>query len=74
MKIPWNDLSLEALRGIVESFVLREGTDYGEREIDLEAKCAAVLAQLQRGEAEVYFDATSDSIDIRPVSDTRHRT
>ena len=32
MLIPWQDLSPETLENLIESFVLREGTDYGEHE------------------------------------------
>ncbi len=69
--IPHTELSAEALRGVVESFVLREGTDYGEREISLDQKVAQVLRQLERGEARIIFDAELESIDIvvsRPIS------
>ena len=62
--IPHRDLSAEALRGVLESFVLREGTDYGEREVSLDAKVAQVLRQLERGEAQIIFDATLQSVDI----------
>ncbi len=62
--VPYRDLSAEALRGVVESFVLREGTDYGEREVSLEQKVAQVLRQLERGEAQIIFDATLESVDI----------
>lgn len=62
--IPHRDLSADALRGVLESFVLREGTDYGEREISLDHKVAQVLRQLERGEAQIVFDATLQSVDI----------
>ena len=62
--IPHRELSPEALRGVMESFVLREGTDYGEREVSLEQKVAQVLRQLERGEAQIIFDATLQSVDI----------
>jgi uncharacterized protein len=62
--IPHGDLSEDALRGVVESFVLREGTDYGERELALEQKVAHVLRQLERAEAQVIYDPESDSVDI----------
>ena len=62
--IPHGELSADALRGVLESFVLREGTDYGEREISLEQKVAQVLRQLERGEAQIVFDATLQSVDI----------
>jgi uncharacterized protein YheU (UPF0270 family) len=69
--ISHTELSAEALRGVVESFVLREGTDYGEREISLEQKVAEVLRQLERGEARIIFDAKLETVDIvvsRPIS------
>lgn len=62
--IPYRDLSDTALRGVLESFVLREGTDYGEREVSLDQKVAHVLRQLERGEAHIVFDAALESIDI----------
>jgi len=69
--IPHTALSREALRGVVESFVLREGTDYGEREFSLDQKVAHVLLQLERGEARILFDSASSSVDIERVSTTR---
>ena len=62
--IPHGELSPDALRGVLESFVLREGTDYGEREVSLDQKVAQVLRQLERGEAQIVFDAVMESIDI----------
>jgi uncharacterized protein len=69
--IPHGELSPEALRGVVESFVLREGTDYGVREFSLEQKLAHVMAQIERGEAQILFDPNTESVHIvtsRPVS------
>lgn len=57
-------LSPEALRAVVESFVLREGTDYGEREFSLEEKVAQVLRQLERDEARIVFDPGTQSVTI----------
>lgn len=62
--IPHTELSPEALRGVVESFVLREGTEYGEREYTLEEKLAQVMQQLERGEAQIMFDPVSNSVAI----------
>lgn len=62
--IPYRELSAEALKGVLESFVLREGTEYGEREVSLEQKVADVMRQLERGEAQVIFHAELQSIDI----------
>ena len=67
MKIPLNSLSDVALEGIIESFVLREGTDYGPSPTDLKSKCQAVRRQLEAGIAEIDFDPTTGTVDIRPV-------
>lgn len=69
VKIPTHTLSPEALRGVVEAFVLREGTDYGHRDISLEEKCTAVERQIAAGEAEVWFDPATGSTDIRAPDD-----
>ena len=65
--VPWLELAPETLQAVIESFVLREGTDYGVQEVPLAAKVAQVHAQLVRGEAQIVFDPASDSVDIRRV-------
>ena len=62
--VPYHELSPDAVRGVLESFVLREGTEYGEREISLEQKVADVMRQLERGEAQIIFNAALQSVDI----------
>jgi uncharacterized protein YheU (UPF0270 family) len=62
--VPYTELSEDALRGVLESFVLREGTDYGEREFSLDQKVQHVLGQLRRGEARIVFDPATETIDI----------
>jgi uncharacterized protein YheU (UPF0270 family) len=60
-------LSREALQGVLESFVNREGTDYGLHEKTLAQKVADVLRQLEQGTAKLIYDPESDSIDIVPT-------
>lgn len=62
--IPHGELSADALQGVIESFVLREGTEYGEHDYSLEQKVAHVLRQLERGEARVVFDADTETVHI----------
>ena len=62
--VSYTELSVEALRGAVESVVLREGTDYGEREFSFEGKVAHVLGRLESGEAQILFDPASETVDI----------
>jgi uncharacterized protein YheU (UPF0270 family) len=62
--IPHAELSAEALQGVIESFVLREGTDYGSHDVSLQQKVAQVLRQLERKEAQIVYDPDTESIDI----------
>jgi uncharacterized protein YheU (UPF0270 family) len=62
--VPYAELSAELLHAVIESFVLREGTDYGEKEIPLQDKVARVVTQLKKGEAKIVFDPESESITI----------
>ena len=64
VEVPYGELSAELLNAVIESFVLREGTDYGEKEFSLEDKVARVVSQLKRGEAKIVFDPETDSITI----------
>lgn len=66
--VPFRALSAPALQGVLEAFVLREGTDYGEREYTLAEKTAHVLGQLERGEARIVFDPRTGSVDIERVT------
>jgi uncharacterized protein len=69
--IPLGELSAQALRGVIESFVLREGTDYGERAYSLEQKVAQVRAQLERGQARILFDPQSNTVTLEVVPQGR---
>jgi uncharacterized protein len=62
--IPYTELSADALKGVIEAFVLREGTDYGSTEYSLEQKVAHVMRQLQRKEAQIVFDPQTESVDL----------
>jgi len=64
IKIPYDQLSPEALQGVIEEFVTRDGTDYGEVEISLETKINQVLAQLKSGKAVIVFDQKSETCTI----------
>lgn len=62
--VPHTELTSELLRAVVESFVLREGTDYGEHELSLDEKVARVVTQLERGDANIVFDPDTESVAI----------
>jgi uncharacterized protein YheU (UPF0270 family) len=71
--VPYTELPADLLQAVIESFVLREGTDYGEKEFSLEDKVARVIAQLKRGEAKIIFDPETDSVTIVAPHATPHR-
>ena len=48
--------------------MLREGTEYGEKDFSLDQKLAHVIRQLERGEAQIVFDPQSETIDIVVVA------
>ena len=67
VRIPVEALDEETLRALVESFVNREGTDYGRVEQSFEAKVGDVMRQLERGDAEIVFDPETESATILPL-------
>lgn len=64
VEVPHTELPPATLRAVIESFVLREGTDYGERDVSLDRKVADIMRQLERHEAVIVYDPGSDSVDI----------
>jgi uncharacterized protein len=62
--VPYTELAPDLLHAVVESYVLREGTDYGEREFSLAEKVAHVIGRLERGEAQIVFDPETESVSI----------
>jgi uncharacterized protein len=66
MNIPHTMLSAETLRAVIEEFVLREGTEYGDKDVPLDDKVAAVTRQLEKNEAVVVFDSETESCSIVP--------
>lgn len=67
LNIPWQELSEDALYGVIEEFVTREGTEYGSSEVSLADKCRQVQRQLERGEALITFDEATQTCSIVPV-------
>lgn len=66
MIIPWQDLEAETLDNLLEGFVLREGTDYGEQERSLAQKVEDVRRQLKSGEAVLVWSELHETVNIMP--------
>lgn len=69
MIVPANFLSADALSGLIEEFVTRDGTDYGEQEVSLAERVAQVRRQIEKGEALIHFDAASETTTIIAAAD-----
>jgi hypothetical protein len=64
VKIPYEQLSPEALDGIIEEFVTRDGTDYGITEVPLETKISQIFRQLKSGKIVIVFDEKSQTCNL----------
>ncbi len=64
MVIPYTELAPQVLDRVIESFVLREGTDYGHGDYSLQGKVSMVRRQLQRGEVTLTWDPELESCNI----------
>lgn len=64
--IPPERLDTDTLRAVIESYITREGTDYGEQEFSLAQKVEQVLQQLRQRRVEIVFDPDSESVTLRP--------
>ena len=73
IKIPYEKLSEEVLVALIESFVLREGTDYGDHEVALKSKVEQVRRQLAKGDVFISFDSESEGVSILRTIDNRTR-
>lgn len=68
-RIPVDKLSHEALQGVIDEFVSREGTDYGETEVPWETKFRQVKDRLKRGSAVLIFDDETETTTILLADD-----
>ena len=64
LKIPYDQLNTDTLHNVIEEFVTRDGTDYGEIEVSLETKISQVLGQLKSGKAVIIFDQATETCTI----------
>jgi hypothetical protein len=68
-RIPVNKLSSKALRGVINEFISRDGTDYGETEVPWETKFRHVKDKLKNGSAVLIFDDETETTNILLAND-----
>ena len=71
MIIDPKQLTPQALLGVVDNFILLEGTYYGQEEMDYEKKRDALMRKIKNGEAIITFDADTQSITILSKEETQ---
>jgi len=64
MIIPFEKLSPETLRNIIEEFVSREGTDSGYVKGSLEADVTRIKGQLEKKLAVIVYDEKTETCNI----------
>ncbi|NVK23671.1 MAG: YheU family protein [Gammaproteobacteria bacterium] len=69
MIIPWQQLSADALNGIIEDFVMREGTDYGTEELSFDRKKQDILRQLKNEEVVVVYSELYETVNLMLASE-----
>lgn len=67
MIIPIKEIAPDTLTNIIEAFVLREGTDYGEIEQNMESKIQQVRLQLEAGDAVIVYSELHETVNILPA-------
>lgn len=66
VEVPYEQLEPETLQNLIQEFVLRDGTNWGDVEGALEKKVAQVMRQLRNKQAMVVFDLKSETANIVP--------
>lgn len=62
--VPHTSLSAEALAGVVDEFITREGTDYGHQEFPLEKKRQQVMRAIAQGQVLIVFDVEAEAVTL----------
>lgn len=71
IEVPAAALSAEALDGLIEQYVLREGTEYGARDYSLGEKVARVRRQLADKKVVIVFSEELGVAELIPAREYR---
>jgi uncharacterized protein YheU (UPF0270 family) len=64
--VPPERLQADILQALLEEFATRDGTDYGERELNLDEKVERLQRQLRAGELHILYDGDGEQWDLVP--------
>ena len=68
LEIPWDALEADVLHALVEEFVSREGTDYGNVELSLTEKAEQVISGVKNKRYVILFDQQMQSCHVADKS------
>jgi len=67
--IPKEKLSQEAFFGLIEEFILREGTDYGHQERTLFEKMQHIQQQIEAGHTQIVYSTLTGNTSLMTRSE-----
>ncbi len=73
IEIPYERLDAKTLKAVIESFILREGTNYGAEEIDFQTKIEQVKRQLESKRIRLVFEPESESCTLLTENEFQSR-
>ena len=73
IEVPYREISPDALQGLLEDFVTRQGYDTAETELSLEDLAAQVRQQLVSGQLTIVYDAVTESVTVLTRQEYRTR-
>lgn len=64
IEIPWQDLAEDTFLALVEEYVTRDGTDYGEQETAATKKVDQVVAGIKNKKFVIVYEQEAESVHI----------
>ena len=64
MKIPYQQLDQTTLNNLIEQYILREGTDYGEVEFSLQEKTEQIIQQIKSEDIYIMYSELNESVTL----------
>lgn len=66
-EVPLDQLTDDVLNNMIEDFVTRDGTDYGEVEVGLPEKMVRLKRELKAGKVVITYDLQCQSFNFLPA-------
>jgi uncharacterized protein YheU (UPF0270 family) len=69
IEIPPHKLPADLLTSVIEEFINRDGTDYGDREISLKEKIEHARVKISQGDVILTFDQETETCNLLSKND-----